>query len=76
MKAIRVLLTLAALVIFGLPAVAAGSAAWTAVPRETCQWRDQDFCSDYGTFYWVLCALFATGLLIALWLIHKPRGGT
>jgi hypothetical protein len=76
MKAKRILLTLVAFLTFGLPAAVVGSAAWTAVPRETCQWRDEDFCSDYGAIYWGICGLFAAGLLIALWLIHKQRRGT
>ena len=76
MNAKRILLTVLAFVTFGLPAAVAGSAAWTAVPRERCQWRDGDFCSDYGAIYWGFCALFAAGLLIALWVIHKQRRGT
>jgi hypothetical protein len=75
-RAKRIVLTLVAFLTFGLPAAVAGSAAWTAVPRETCRWRDSDFCSDYGAVYGGFCALFAAGLLIALWLIHKQRPGT
>jgi hypothetical protein len=76
MTAKRIVLTIAALLALGLPAAVAGSAAWNAVPRETCQWRDGDFCSDYGAIYWSFCGAFALAFLIALWIIRKHDRGT
>lgn len=75
MRAKRIVLTLVAFITLGLPAAVAGSAAWNAVPRQVCQWREGDFCSDYGPIYWIFCALFALAFLIALWVIRKHDRG-
>ena len=71
--ALRIALTAIVLAILGMPALVAGIAAWTVVPRETCQWRDEDFCSDHGGFYLALCVLLALALSLALWAIHRRR---
>ncbi|WP_152522586.1 hypothetical protein [Sphingobium ummariense] len=52
-----------------LIAVVSGLAASSAKPCG--KWGLDDFCSDYGQFYWVLCGLASAGVLIALWAIRK-----
>ena len=72
----RIIASAAALLLLGGPAFLFGSAAVTVVPRETCQWRDEDFCSDYGPFYWTFTILFALALALVLWAINRKRRGS
>ena len=72
-RLVRPLLSGAAAILLGGSALLLASLGWSAVPRETCRWGDSDFCSDHGPLYWSLAALFALGLILALWAINRRR---
>ncbi len=72
----RLLLSGLALVLLGGPALILARVALWVEPRETCRWRDEDFCSDYGPLYSTLAILFALALTLALWAINRKRRGS
>ena len=71
----RRILMVCAATLLGTPAVLSGLVASSAMPREACNWGTNQFCSEYGNFYWAICAAFSLALVLSLWAIHRWREG-
>jgi len=61
--------------LLGPPAIVAGFAGWRAVPRDICHWGTDEFCSEFGGFYWAICGALLLLLALSLWAIHRRRQG-
>jgi hypothetical protein len=73
-RRVRIALSAMALLMLTPLTAAFALAGWRAVPREQCGWLDQDFCSDYGRYYWAFALLCLFMLAVALRLINRrPR---
>ncbi len=57
--------------VFGTLALLFGNLGWNAVPRNVCKWRIEDFCSDYGAYYWGFSVLSVLGLLVVISRLGK-----
>ena len=73
-KRVRLLLSAMALLTLAPLIAAFAIGGWRAIPREQCQWLEDQFCSDYGRWYKGFAAILLVMLFIALRLINrKPQ---
>jgi TRAP-type C4-dicarboxylate transport system permease small subunit len=70
-KRIRIILSAMALLMLAPLTFAFAWAGLRAVPRERCQWLEDQFCSDYGRFYLAFGLICAFMLVVALRLINR-----
>jgi len=59
--------------IFGPIILFLASVEWSAVPREKCNWRTDQFCTDYKGIYGLEAIGLAIVLIIALLVINRDR---
>lgn len=71
MRVQRPVLSLLTIILFAVPLWSFGNMAWTALPRESCGWREEDFCSDYGPFYATFAGIILLAMMILLWAINR-----
>jgi hypothetical protein len=77
LKVWRAITAGAVLLLFGGLALLSALLAFSAVPREQCNWgsdwAEGYFCSDYANIYWFFSILFFVILIAAFWLIYRRR---
>ena len=70
-RRVRIILSTMTLLTLAPLIAAFAWAGWRAIPREQCQWLEDQFCSDYGRWYRAFAAILLVMLFIALRLIHR-----